>query len=77
MMILNANTTVGLRRSMVPIADVKRALAEARGASRVKLEEALSAANGSWVQRVVQLEGRLQEAEKRDRQVRGWAYRTS
>jgi len=30
-----------LRRTMVPITDVKRALAEARASSRTKLEEAL------------------------------------
>jgi len=66
---------------MVPIADVKRALAEARTASRKKLEEALAAANGSWVQRVVQLEGTLREAQEHAAQVRragvcgcGWLY---
>jgi len=58
-----------LRRGMVPIADVKRALAEARVSARTKLEEALSTANASWVQRVVQLEERLHEAQEQAGQV--------
>lgn len=54
-----------MRARMVPIEDVRKALADARVTSRTKMEEALASAGASWGARAAALEARLADAEDR------------